>query len=127
MGFTAKKINTNTTYYSKGANKIADLIGCNYSTITKFFQIKENLTKEKEIKGYSSMKKEELLNLFTPEEYCFDEENVFSNSDGDTSLSLRAMDINDDMKTTPNEKIIKLQELFWRNGHTITTLNRHLI
>ena len=40
MGYIAKEISTNKVYYSKGANKISDKIGCNYSTITKFFQIK---------------------------------------------------------------------------------------
>ena len=59
MGFTAKKNNTNTTYYSKGANKIADLIGCHYSTITKHFQ---NSTLDKEIKGYIVSKTIELTN-----------------------------------------------------------------
>lgn len=59
MGFTAKKINTNTTYYSKGANKIADLIGCHYSTITKHFQ---NSSLDKEIKGYVVSKTIELTN-----------------------------------------------------------------
>ena len=59
MGFTAKKINTNTTYYSKGANKIADLIGCHYSTITKHFQ---NSTLDKEIKGYIVSKTIDLNN-----------------------------------------------------------------
>jgi hypothetical protein len=52
MGYIAKNLSTNITYYSKGANKIADLIGCNYSTITKFFAIKENKGKDKVIKGY---------------------------------------------------------------------------
>ena len=59
MGFTAKKNNTNTTYYSKGANKIADLIGCHYSTITKHFQ---NSTLDKEIKGYIVSKTIDLAN-----------------------------------------------------------------
>jgi hypothetical protein len=49
MGFIAKKIGTNNTYYSKGANKIADLIGCHYSTITKHFK---NSALDKVIKGY---------------------------------------------------------------------------
>ena len=49
MGYIAKNLNTNTIYYSKGANKIATLIGCNYSTITKHF----NKSKEcKVIKGF---------------------------------------------------------------------------
>ena len=59
MGFIAKKNNTNTTYYSKGANKIADLIGCHYSTITKHFQ---NSTLDKEIKGYVVSKTIDLNN-----------------------------------------------------------------
>lgn len=49
MGFSAKEISTNLTFYSKGANKIAKLVGCNYSTITKHFQ-KSN--QDKVIKGY---------------------------------------------------------------------------
>jgi hypothetical protein len=52
MGYIARQISTNITYYSKGANKIADKIGCNYSTITKFFAKRENKGKDKEIKGY---------------------------------------------------------------------------
>ena len=62
MGYIAKEISTNKVYYSKGANKISDKIGCNYATITKFFQIKENLTKEKEIKGYLVSKTIDLNN-----------------------------------------------------------------
>jgi hypothetical protein len=52
MGYIARQISTNIVYYSKGANKIADKIGCNYSTITKFFAKRENKGKDKEIKGY---------------------------------------------------------------------------
>lgn len=52
MGYIARKKDTNIVYYSKGANKLADLIGCNYSTITKFFAKRENKGKEKDIKGY---------------------------------------------------------------------------
>jgi ribosomal protein L14 len=52
MGYIAKEISTNKVYYSKGANKIADKVGCNYSTITKFFKPTENLNKGKVIKGY---------------------------------------------------------------------------
>ncbi len=59
MGFTAKEISTNKLYYSKGANKIADLIGCHYSTITKHFQI---TTLDKVIKGYIVSKTTELSN-----------------------------------------------------------------
>lgn len=49
MGYIAKEISTNKLYYSKGANKIADLIGCNYSTITKHFK---NSNSDKVIKEY---------------------------------------------------------------------------
>ena len=59
MGFIAKKLSTNEVYYSKGANKIADLIGCNYSTITKHFQ---NTTLDKTIKGYLVSKTIDLNN-----------------------------------------------------------------
>lgn len=52
MGYIARNLNTNEVFYSKGANKIADKVGCNYSTITKFFSIKENKGKDKTIKGY---------------------------------------------------------------------------
>lgn len=62
MGYIAKEISTNKVFYSKGANKIADKIGCNYSTITKFFGIKENLNKEKIIKGYIISKTIDLAN-----------------------------------------------------------------
>lgn len=62
MGFIAKEINTNKVYYSKGANKIADLIGCNYSTITKFFNIEDNRCKDKVIKGFIISKTIELVN-----------------------------------------------------------------
>ena len=53
MGYIARELSTNNIYYSKGANKIAQKIGCNYSTITKFFQIRENKSKEKVIKGFA--------------------------------------------------------------------------
>jgi len=62
MGYIAKEISTNKVYFSKGANKIADKIGCNYSTITKFFAISDNLNKEKEIKGYLVSKTIDLSN-----------------------------------------------------------------
>lgn len=38
MGFIARNLTTNEVHYSKGANKLAHLIGCNYSTITKHYQ-----------------------------------------------------------------------------------------
>jgi hypothetical protein len=52
MGYIAKEISTNKVYYSKGANKISEKIGCNYSTLTKFFNKKENIGVEKVIKGF---------------------------------------------------------------------------
>lgn len=62
MGYIAKEISTNKVYYSKGANKISEKIGCNYSTITKFFNKKENIGVEKEIKGYLVSKTIDLSN-----------------------------------------------------------------
>lgn len=59
MGFIAKQISTNKVYYSKGANKLADLIGCHYSTITKHFQ---NSSSDKVIKGYIVSKTIDLAN-----------------------------------------------------------------
>jgi len=62
MGFIARNLTTNQVYYSKGANKIANLIGCNYSTITKFYQKRENQTKDKLIKGWIVSKTIEISN-----------------------------------------------------------------
>lgn len=52
MGYIARNLSTNEVFYSKGANKIADKVGCNYSTLTKYFAKKENKGKDKTIKGY---------------------------------------------------------------------------
>jgi len=62
MGYIAKEISTNKVYYSKGANKISEKIGCNYSTLTKFFNLKENIGKEKTIKGFIISKTIDLIN-----------------------------------------------------------------
>ena len=62
MGFIARNLTTNEVYYSRGANKIANLIGCNYSTITKFYQKRENLMKDKLIKGWNISKTNDLSN-----------------------------------------------------------------
>jgi len=59
MGYIARDIATNKVFYSKGANKIADLVGCNHSTITKHFQ---NSSLDKTIKGYIVSKTVELAN-----------------------------------------------------------------
>lgn len=52
MGYIARSLTTNEVYYSKGANKIADKVGCNYSTITKHFAKRINKGVDKTIKGY---------------------------------------------------------------------------
>ena len=62
MGYIARNLTTNEVHFSKGANKLANIIGCNYSTITKFFQIKENKNKDKLIKGYLISKTRDLKN-----------------------------------------------------------------
>lgn len=62
MGYTAKEIVTNITYYSKGANKLSVKIGCNASTITKFFKIKGNFKLDKVIKGFIVSKTIDLVN-----------------------------------------------------------------
>lgn len=62
MGYICKEISTNKVFYSRGANKIAEKIGCNYSTITKFFQKRDNLNKEKVIKGHIVSKTIDILN-----------------------------------------------------------------
>ena len=62
MGYIARNLTTNEVLFSKGANKLANIIGCNYSTITKFLQIKENKNKDKLIKGYLISKTIDLKN-----------------------------------------------------------------
>ena len=62
MGFIARNLTTNKVYYSKGANKIADTIQCNPSTITKFYQKSENKGKDKLIKGWIVSKTIDILN-----------------------------------------------------------------
>ena len=62
MGYIARNLSTNVVYFSKGANKIADKVGCNYSTITKFFTKKENKGKDKVIKEYIVSETTDLLN-----------------------------------------------------------------
>jgi hypothetical protein len=62
MGYIARNLMTNEVHFSKGANKLANIIGCNYSTITKFFQITSNKNKDKLIKGYLISKTTDLKN-----------------------------------------------------------------
>lgn len=62
MGYIARNLTTNEVHFSKGANKLANIIGCNYSTITKFFQITSNNNKDKLIKGYLISKTIDLKN-----------------------------------------------------------------
>lgn len=60
MGYIARNLNTNEVFYSKGASKIANLIGCSQSNITKFFNNKENKNKDKTFKGWLISKVEEI-------------------------------------------------------------------
>jgi hypothetical protein len=62
MGFIARNLTTNKVYYSKGANKISYLIGCNAQTITKFYQITSNKYKDKLIKGWIVSKTDDISN-----------------------------------------------------------------
>ena len=62
MGYIARNLTTNEVHFSKGANKLAKIIGCNYSTITKFYQIRDNKHKDKLIKGFLVSKTNDLLN-----------------------------------------------------------------
>ena len=62
MGYIARNLTTNEVLFSKGANKLAKIIGCNYSTITKFYQIRDNKHKDKLIKGFLVSKTNDLFN-----------------------------------------------------------------
>jgi DNA-binding Lrp family transcriptional regulator len=59
MGYIAIQIESNYTYYSKGANKLSQKIGCNATTITK--NIKK-VGQSKIIKGYKVIRCEDLIN-----------------------------------------------------------------
>ena len=60
MGYTARNLDTNEVFYSKGASRIANLVGCNPSTITKFFNKKENKCVDKTFRGWLINKVEEI-------------------------------------------------------------------
>ena len=62
MGYIARNLITNEVYFSKGANKLAKIIGCNYSTITKFYQSRDSKHKDKLIKGFLVSKTIDLKN-----------------------------------------------------------------
>lgn len=62
MGFIARNLITNEVIFSKGANKLAKIVGCNYSTITKFYQIASNRYKDKVFKGWLISKTNDLNN-----------------------------------------------------------------
>lgn len=62
MGYIARKITTNEVYFSKGANKIAEKVGCDATTITKHYSKRENLNTDKEIKGWIVSKVVEIEN-----------------------------------------------------------------
>ena len=63
MGFIARNLTTNEVHFSKGANKIANLVGCSYSTITKYYQISQNKLHDKTINGFVVSKTTDLSNL----------------------------------------------------------------
>ena len=52
MGYVARNIETNEMFFSKGANKIAKIIGCTASNITKFYSKPENEGADKHFKGW---------------------------------------------------------------------------
>ena len=62
MGYIGRKIDTNEVFYSKGANKLAEKVGCNASTITKHYSKRENRYVDKEIKGWIVSKVVEIEN-----------------------------------------------------------------
>lgn len=62
MGYIGRKIDTNEVFYSKGAYKLAKKVGCNASTITKYFSKRENKNTDKEIKGWIISKVVEIEN-----------------------------------------------------------------
>lgn len=62
MGYIARNLDTNEVFFSKGANKIASKVGCNYSTLTKFFSKYENRGKDKLVRGFIVSKTIDLLN-----------------------------------------------------------------
>ena len=62
MGYIARNLITNEVFYSKGANKISDKVGCHYSTITLFFSKNINKHKDKELNGWIISKVVEILN-----------------------------------------------------------------
>lgn len=59
MGYIAINNDTKEVYFSKGANKIADLVGCNPTTITKKLQKPHQW---REFKQYSIAKTLDLSN-----------------------------------------------------------------
>ena len=60
MGFIAINNNTKEVYFSKGANKIANLVGCNPTTITKKLKKPHQW---REFKHYSIAKTFDLSNF----------------------------------------------------------------
>lgn len=62
MGYIARNNNTNEVYYSKGANKIANLIGCTSSNITKYFLKNKNNNLDKTIREWTVSKTTDLNN-----------------------------------------------------------------
>ena len=62
MGYIARNLTTNEVIFSKGANKIANIVGCNYSTITKSYKITSNRYKDNVFKGWIISKTSDLKN-----------------------------------------------------------------
>lgn len=62
MGYIARNLESNKVFYSKGLLKIAEKIGCNHSTLTRFFSKVENIRKDKTIKGWIITFVEEIPN-----------------------------------------------------------------
>lgn len=60
MGYIVRNLTTNEVFFSKGASRIANLIGCSQSNITKFFNKKDNKNKDKTFKGWLISKAEEI-------------------------------------------------------------------
>ena len=52
MGYIARNTNTNEVFYSKGATKLANKIGCTGSNITKWFNNPKNKGKDKTYKHW---------------------------------------------------------------------------
>jgi hypothetical protein len=91
-------------------------------------QLKSDLTQEsiKDINSPGSLSLEVPLLSGYQDDIWIDEdgEEVNDSRWDDTDLSQEAMAINDNPLTTPEEKIVKLQELFGEEGYIIKVINK---